>query len=56
MSAPSDKEAVWCPKGQWWRRVEGSRTSAKSLSGVELCFMTLVCKAVGERRFLRYQS
>ena len=28
----------------------------KELSGVELCFMTLVCKAVGERRFLRYQS
>ena len=28
----------------------------EELSGVELCLVTLVYKAVGERRFLRYQS
>ena len=55
MSAPSDKEAVQCPKGQWWRRGR-EQDKCKELSGVELCFMTLVCKAVGEKRFLRYQS
>ena len=55
MSAPSDREAVRCLKRQWWKSGR-EQDKCKELSVVELCFMTLVCKAVGERRFLRYQS